>query len=220
MTMFTSPPSIRSLAAGLSLAGAVFLTGCSENPADKSTAAQVSEPGKPAAVAKPDAAAKKFVFTEDSTIGFVGSKITGKHEGGFKKFTGSFLVAGDVISGAGHKVVIDMNSTWSDSDRLTSHLKNADFFDVEKFPESSFEVTAVEKGADGKTRLTGNLTLHGVTKQISFPADFGVQGGLATLKAEFFIKRNDFGIVYKGKADDLIRDEVVIKLDLKAAPQG
>lgn len=220
MTMFSSATSIRSLAAGLSLAGALFLTGCSENPADKSTAAQVSEPVKPAAVAKPDAAAKKFVFTADSTIGFVGSKITGKHEGGFKQFTGSFLVAGDAISGAGHKVVIDMNSTWSDSDRLTGHLKNADFFDVEKFPESSFEVTAVEKGADGKTKLTGNLTLHGVTKQISFPADFGVQGNLATLKAEFFIKRNDFGIVYKGKADDLIRDEVVIKLDLKAAPQG
>lgn len=202
------------------VAGAALLwSGCSENPADKSTAAQVSEPTK-AAAAKPDAAARAFEFTPESSIGFVGSKVTGKHEGGFKKFTGGFQVAGDTISGSGHKVVIDMTSTWSDNDRLTGHLKNADFFDVEKFPESVFEVTAVERSADGKTKFTGNLTLHGVTKQISFPGDFAVQGNVATLKAEFFIKRIDFGIQYKGKADDLIREEVVIKLDLKAAAKG
>lgn len=198
---------------------ALLLAGCSENPADKSTAAQVSEPTKTAA-GKPDVAAREFEFTPESSIGFVGSKVTGKHEGGFKKFTGGFKVAGDTISGSGHKVVIDMTSTWSDSDRLTGHLKNADFFDVEKFPESVFEVTAVEKSADGKSKFTGNLTLHGVTKQISFPGDFAVQGNSASLKAEFFIKRIDFGIQYKGKADDLIREEVVIKLDLKAAAKG
>lgn len=213
-------PNRRLLRLARFVAGAaVLLAGCSENPADKSTAAQVSEPTK-TVVAKPDAAARVFEFTPESSIGFVGSKVTGKHEGGFKKFSGGFKVAGDTISGSGHKVVIDMTSTFTDNDRLTGHLKNADFFDVERFPESVFEVTAVEKSADGKTKFTGKLTLHGVTKQIGFPGDFAVQGNVATLKAEFFIRRIDFGIQYKGKADDLIREEVVIKLDLKAAAKG
>lgn len=216
----STPPCHRLRWAPLVAGAVLLLAGCSENPADKSTAAQVSEPAKTATAAKPDAAARVFEFTPESSIGFVGSKVTGKHEGGFRKFTGGFKVAGDGISGSGHKVVIDMTSTWSDNDRLTGHLKNADFFDVEKFPESVFEVTAAEKSADGKTKFTGNLTLHGVTKQISFPGDFAVQGNTATLKAEFFIKRIDFGIQYKGKADDLIREEVVIKLDLKAAAKG
>lgn len=198
----------------------LLLAGCSENPADKSTAAQVSEPAKATSAAKPTAAAKQFVLNPDSTIGFVGSKVTGKHEGGFKKLTGGFALAGEALSGSGHKVVIDMASLWSDSDRLTGHLKNADFFDVEKFPESVFEAVSAVKTTEGKGTITGNLTLHGVTKQISFPAEFSIQGDQATLKAEFFIKRYDFGIVYKGRADDLIRDEVVIKLDLKATAKG
>ncbi len=217
---FGAPLAWRFPFAVLVAVAGLLIAGCSENPADKATAAQVTEPSKSEAAPKADATAQMFEFTPESSIGFVGSKVTGRHEGGFKKFTGGFKSAGGAISGSGHKVVIDMNSTWSDNDRLTGHLKNPDFFDVEKYPESVFEVTAVEKSADGKTKFTGNLTLHGVTKQISFPGVFAVQGSSATLKAEFFIRRIDFGIQYKGKADDLIREEVVIKLDLKATAKG
>jgi polyisoprenoid-binding protein YceI len=99
-------------------------------------------------------------------------------------------------------------------------LKSPDFFNVGAFPQAIFELTSSEKMAASKMKVTGNLTLHGVTKQISFPADLTVNGDQAALKAEFFIKRFDFGIKYPGKANDLIRDEVVIKLDMKATAKG
>lgn len=57
-----------------------------------------------------------------------------------------------------------------------------------------------------------------MTKNITFPAEISVSPGAVTAKAEFSINRNDFAIVYKGKADSLIREEVVIRFDLKGAP--
>ena len=113
---------------------------------------------------------------------------------------------------------IETNSIFTDTDGLTNHLKSPEFFDVAKFPTSTFVSTGIEAGSkDPKAKeathtVTGNLTLHGVTKSISFPAKIAVSGDNATLDSEFFINRQDFGITYPGKANDLIRDEVVIKL--------
>jgi polyisoprenoid-binding protein YceI len=63
--------------------------------------------------------------------------------------------------------------------------------------------------------ITGNFDLHGVKKSISFPATIQVAADSVSANAEFSINRKDFGINYPGKADDLIRDGVVIKLTLK-----
>ena len=115
-----------------------------------------------------------------------------------------------------------MGSTWTDNDRLTGHLKRPDFFDVAKFPKSTFETTGITKGStDAKAKdathtVTGNLTLHGVTKSIQFPARIGVTADAATLDSEFFLNRKDFQINYPGMANDLIRDEVVINLAIRA----
>jgi len=205
----------------LLLAAALGLAACAKNPADTATPAEVKEPGaQPKASATPLPGARVFTITPDSTIGFVGSKVTGSHHGGFKKFSGEFSLAGGALTGSGHKLVIDMDSTWADNEKLTGHLKSPDFFNAAAFPQATFELTSSEKIDESKVKLTGNLTLHGVTKQISFPADLSVQGQQAALKAEFFIKRFDFAIKYPGKADDLIRDEVVIKLDVKAVAKG
>jgi polyisoprenoid-binding protein YceI len=78
-------------------------------------------------------------------------------------------------------------------------------------------VTGLEP-TNSQQLVTGNLDLHGVTKSISFPADIQVSNDEVTVKAEFAINRRDFGINYRGQANDLIRDNVVIKLDLKATP--
>ena len=75
-----------------------------------------------------------------------------------------------------------------------------------------------EKGATHT--VTGNLTLHGVTKSISFPAKVTVNESGLELTSEFALNRKDFGINYPGKANDLIRDEVVIKLAVKAPKKG
>ncbi|HEY0548776.1 MAG TPA: YceI family protein [Verrucomicrobiae bacterium] len=200
----------------LALAPLVVLLGCSKNPAENVPAADVRTATNAAAL--PPAAAKSYAFgPTDSKIEFVGSKVTGKHDGGFNKFTGELNIVDGKLAGAGNKVVIDMTSTFSDTDRLTGHLKSADFFDVAKFPTATFVTTAIEPGATNSI-VTGNLTLHGVTKQISFPARIEVSDAAVKVNAEFFLNRIDFDIKYPGKAEDLIRQEVVLRLKVDAKP--
>ena len=184
----------------------LVIAGCS-NPADKTESATVSDAVENVqAVAQ----AKTYSISADSTIGFVGSKVTGSHDGGFKSFDGNIAVAdGNIVPPSA--INIQMDSIWSDNDRLTGHLKRDDFFGVETYPTASFAVTSFSDG-----EMTGNLTMHGVTKSISFKPEVTISDSEVNLKAEFDIMRFDWGIAYKGKADDLIRDEVVIKLDVKA----
>lgn len=189
----------------------LVLTSC-KNPADKTVDAKVGEAAEVSTVE----GGSVYEFTDNSSITFVGSKVTGSHEGGFKSFDGNFVVKeGEPVAG---EFTIDMNSTWSDSDKLTEHLKNEDFFDVPTFPESNFEVTNFEKKSDDSYEVSGNLTLHGVTKNITFPTTVETNDDLIKVSAEFDINRNDFGINYKGKTDDLIRKEVIIKFELEAKP--
>lgn len=191
---------------------ALALLSC-ENPADNTTDATVSDSVEVESGAE---GGVRYVLTDDSEISFVGSKVTGSHDGGFKEFDGFFVVSGDEVTGG--EIVIDMESTWSDSDRLTGHLKNEDFFHVTEHPQAKFTVTGVEKSDDGAYSVSGNLMLRGVEKNISFPATASKDGDTISIDAEFDIKRKDWGIVYTGQADDLIRDEVVLKLDLTAEP--
>jgi polyisoprenoid-binding protein YceI len=199
-------------------ATALIFTSC-ENPADKTASASVSEAVEVAPAAEA-ASGVKYAFTPDSEILFTGSKVTGSHSGGFKTFTGGFSVAGNALAGTGQKITIDMNSLWSDNEKLTEHLKSADFFDVAKHAESSFELTGLKNVSESKFEVSGNLTLNGTSKNITFPANVEVSGEKAEIHAKFDINRKDFGIVYAGKADDLIRDEVVIELKLGAAPEA
>jgi polyisoprenoid-binding protein YceI len=208
------------------LGGAV--AGCA-NPADDKAVAEVSDAKEiPAetvvateegAEAAPVAAGEKVAINgAESTIGFVGSKIVGgSHDGGFKTFTGEFTLDRDATAVVAVESTIDMNSTWSDNEKLTGHLKNADFFEVETYPEAKFVSTEIKPStAEGATHeVTGNLTLHGVTKSITFPAKVVLADEEVTFDSEFVLKRGDFKIVYGNVGDNAIRDEVVIKLALK-----
>jgi polyisoprenoid-binding protein YceI len=214
----------------LALGALAILAACS-NPADNKPVATVADAVvTPAAVTPPAAApvgaaaatttataGALYHITPDSKVTFVGSKVTGSHHGGFNKFSGEITAPGAVIETAGVKVEIAMDSIFTDTERLTGHLKSPDFFDVAKYPTATFQSTQIAKVADGY-QLTGNLTLHGVTKSISFPAKITADAAGATATAEFVIKRKDFNIVYPGKPNDLIRDEVVIHLEIKAVP--
>ena len=190
-----------------------LLAGCSD-PADQVHKSDTSAP-KDATATSP-AASKPYVVRSESKIGFTGSKVTGSHSGGFTNFTGTVSVAGGKVV-TPTEIKISMDSTWSDAEKLTGHLKSPDFFDTEKFPTTTFTITAIE-AVDGAQKVTGNLALHGVTNSISFPAKIEVTDASLTVNAEFAINRKDFGINYPGRANDLIRDNVVIKLDLSAAP--
>jgi polyisoprenoid-binding protein YceI len=194
---------------------AALLAGCGD-PADKVHKSQAADPKTP--TSGPSVAGKEYVIrTESSKVGFTGSKVTGSHTGGFKKFAGSFKIADNKLVGT-PELKIDMNSTFSDNERLTGHLKNKDFFEVEKYPLTTFTVTSADVVDTNKYTVTGNLDLHGVKKSISFPAEIKVSDDEVTLKSQFAINRRDFNINYAGKADDLIRDQVVLSLDVKATP--
>ncbi len=190
----------------------VALTGCAADPAADKPDAKVGE-AQP--VSERAAEGTVLGFSEDSTISWVGSKVTGSHDGGFRSFEGEIHLVDNDPTASSVSVTIDTTSLWSDNDRLTGHLKSADFFDVEKYPTASFVSTSIEAAESGYT-VTGNLNLHGVEKSISFPAEITVADGGVSVRASFAIKRFDFGIVYPGRQDDLIRDEVAITLDLRS----
>lgn len=196
---------------------ALVIQACA-NPATDKPHATVSEASQPADANKPAGAETLAISPENSKIEFVGSKVTGSHNGSFKQFSGTIDLVKDNIEQSRVTIDIDTNSIVTDTDRLTAHLKTPDFFDVAKHPKANFTSTKIERAATaGATHtVTGNLDLHGVTKSISFPATIQVAPDAATVNAEFALNRKNFGINYAGKADDLIRDEVVMKLTVKA----
>jgi polyisoprenoid-binding protein YceI len=186
------------------------------NPADNAPDAAVSEAVEPPAGAT--AGGVEYAIDTDSTIGFVGSKVTGSHNGGFKSFEGTITVVDGDPTKSRVDLRIDAMSLWADDERLTGHLKSPDFFEVETYTVATFTSTAIADNSAGGYDVTGNLELHGVTKSITFPATISVEDDRVSAQAEFSIQRFDFGIVYPGKADDLIRDDVLIRFDLTASP--
>jgi polyisoprenoid-binding protein YceI len=206
------------------ISSSIFLSACEDPAANKpkaTTSAPTSDkPGNTAAKA-PDAAKAEVlaVSPENSKVGFTGSKVTGKHDGGFKKFAGSIDLLNGKAEESSVKVDIETASVYTDTDGLTEHLQTGDFFEVSKYPKATFSSTRIvadtAKGANNYT-VTGDLELRGVKKSITFPATITVGEADVSVNAEFSINRKDFKILYAGKADDLIRDDVVIKLDLKA----
>ena len=198
------------------LAGLMFLSACSDPASDKTKA--VTGEAAPVASQPATGQGQKYVITpQNSQIAFVGSKVTGSHNGSFGEFSGQIDYAGTPEQSR-VSINIKSDSITTDTPDLTKHLKTADFFDVAKFPKATFTSTKIEPGSSDlgtmSYQVTGNFDLHGVKKSISFPAIIKVTPENATVSAEFSINRKDFGIVYAGKADDLIRDGVVIKLSL------
>ena len=202
------------------------LVGC-EDPADSVPAAEVTEspsamaeaPAAPAAEAPAPAAIETLALSPaQTTIGFVGSKVTGSHDGGFREFAGTIAFDPSAPERSRIEVTIQTASLFSDNEDLTTHLKSPDFFGVEEFPTARFESTEIRAGGEGNAThtITGQLTLHGQTQTITFPATVNVTDAAVTATSEFSIERQQFGMVYPGRADDLIRDRVVIKLSLTA----
>jgi polyisoprenoid-binding protein YceI len=191
--------------------------GCNNNPAEGKSVAKVSEPAQVAQQLGSATAANKYVFSNAaSKIEFVGAKVTRKHEGAFNVFSGAL----DLVDGDPTKSIVTVEiataSLTADDPKLTSHLKSPDLLDVDKFPKATFTSTSVKTGGEGDAThtLTGNLLLHGVTKSITFPAKIKLAAEAVDADVEFAINRKDFGIVYPGMPDDLIKDEVLLKLKL------
>jgi polyisoprenoid-binding protein YceI len=160
-----------------------------------------------------DAAENKYPLTGDNTkLTFVGTKTNGKHEGGFKKVTGSATVTDGKPETLKIEADVDCDSLYSDDAKLTGHLKSPDFFGVKDNPKATFKSTKVEKTDKGYT-VTGELTMLGKAKPVSFPATITEKDGTLTLNAEFKIDRTQWGMNY-GKG--MIDNDVTVKVAVTA----
>lgn len=157
------------------------------------------------------AGAADFPLTGKNTkVEFVGTKPGGKHTGGFADVSGKATVDGTDAASLKLDVTIATDSLYSDDAKLTAHLKAPDFFAVKDHPKATFKSTKVEKTATGYA-VTGDLTLLGKTKAVTFPATVAATAAGLKLTSEFTINKGEWGMNYgKGKIDDAVKLKVSV----------
>jgi len=156
-----------------------------------------------------------------SEVSFKVRHALAKVSGRFSKFSGTIKVDYTDISKSSVEVSIDATSISTDNEARDKHLQSPDFFDTAKFPAITFKSTSVKEVAKGKLEVTGDFTLHGVTKRISFPiTNAGTQPGMkpGTVMAGFIdgaltLNRTEYGVKY---GVPLVGDEVAISLNIEA----
>ena len=123
--------------------------------------------------------------------------------GSFNKFEGGATVPqDDHYENAEIHFKIDVDSIDTNQDMRDQHLKGADFFDIEQYPHIEFQSTSFRKAKGDNYELTGNLTMHGVTKEVTLDAEYGGSGkdGYGNTKIGFEVSgkvnRKEFGLTY------------------------
>src|SRR3712207_3003674 len=182
----------------VALAGTAFLASCgnSQKADTVATEAQTAVAGKDSIL----------IDTLNSTIQWRGFKPGGEHYGTIALKSGALYVENNQVVGG--NFVIDMNAIHcqdltaeTGKDQLEGHLKSADFFNVAQYPEATFNITNVaEQVSDSTTHaISGNLTMLGVEKNITFGAKIDLAAGTGN-SVKFTIDRTQWGIQYKSKS--------------------
>ena len=157
-----------------------------------------------------------------SNVGFrVTHLLVTKVNGKFSKTAGTIVLDPADITKSSVSVTIDAASVNTDNEMRDAHLRKADFFDVAQFPTITFKSTSVKEVAKGKLEVTGDFTMHGVTKKVTFPiTNAGTQAGMkpGTFLAGFVdgaltVNRSEYGIKY---GLGMVGDEVAISLNVEA----
>lgn len=192
---------------------AASVMACKQNPKTSETAGETAKAGDSAVNYTVDAAA--------STLTWTASKISATHTGTIAITEGTISVEGGNIT-AGN-FTADMKSVTATDikdetykAKFLGHIKSADFFMVDSFPTATFEIATVtaEAGADGNThKISGNLTIKGVSRKVEFPAKVAVTADNLTATALLKLNRNEWGIVWGGKEDknlmNNMKDDVI-----------
>ena len=139
--------------------------------------------------------------TANTTIDWIGRKVTGSHNGTINAKQGLFFFEGKNLSGG--KVVIDTTSikildiTDSDTNaQFAGHLASDDFFNSGKYPEAHFEIISV-KSENNTSHLQGNLTIKGIMHPIEFDANVNVIENTATISGKISIDRTKYGMKFR-----------------------
>ncbi len=149
------------------------------------------------------------VDTAFSTIKWSGSKPTGKHYGKVEIESGTIAVLNGEIHGG--NIFIDMRSIQAQdgspekANKLSAHLKNADFFKVTTYPRATLHILSVDSGI-----MSADLTIIDKTKTITFPATISITDTEIKGSAKFEINRTDWGIFYgSGSFSDAVKDKII-----------
>jgi polyisoprenoid-binding protein YceI len=168
-------------------------------------------------------------FTVDatkSTFKWTGKKVTGSHWGYIKFSNGSLSVDNGVLKGG--SFTVDMNSMDCQdlqgeyAGKLLGHLKADDFFGTDKFPTSTLAIKSATAKGNNAYDVVADLTIKGVTKEITFPATVAIAGNSATATANFMVNRTQFGIKYGSGSffdnlgDKAINDDFAVEVNLVA----
>jgi len=160
-----------------------------------------------------------------SSIGFsVRHMLISNVKGNFKEFSGSVEYAGESAADIKASAEIVVASIDTDNQKRDDHLRNPDFFDAEKFPSISFKTTRVD-GTLPNVTLVGDLTIRGVTKEVSIPVEF--VGPITDpwgnerigFSGDTTINRQDFGVSWSNTMDNgglVVSDEVKLVIEAEA----
>lgn len=162
-----------------------------------------------------------LVNQEESDVYWQASKVLAGHTGDVTIKSGEFRIEnGELVSG---NVTIDMTSITSDEgiDSLVTHLKSDDFFNVNTYPEANLEITNITK-LDSSTsyEATGNMTIKGITQEITIPLNLEEVGSKVVVNSNFSINRTRWEINFRsGKffqdlGDNMIKDEINFQVRL------
>ena len=178
------------------------------------------------AVAAPALRAETYdIDAAHSQVGFRVKHLVGRAPGRFTKFSGTIDFTPGKPESWKVDAKIDPASINTDNDKRDGHLKTADFFDVEKFPEMSFKSTKVTDVKGDSAKLAGDLTMHGVTKPVVLDLEIGgtTKDPWGNAKAGFSAKgklnRKDWGIVWNKALDNggvMLGEEIEISIDVEA----
>lgn len=150
-------------------------------------------------------------------------------KGEFRKFGAEVLTDGNDFTTASVNVTIDAGSVFTNNEDRDNHLKSADFFDSENFKELSFKATSLKKVDDDEYKLTGLLTIKGVTNEVSLNVEFGGinKDPWGNEKAGFSIEgkinRKDWGLNWNAALETggvLVSEEVKISAEVQFVKQA
>ncbi len=146
-------------------------------------------------------------------------------KGQFTRVKGVLVLNETDLTNSRVEASIEAASINTREDQRDAHLKSADFFDVEKFPTLSFKSTGITRVADGELAVAGELTIHGVTRNVVFAVEGPTAPGKDPwgntrigLSATTKINRKDFGLTWNAALETggiLVGDEVTITLDVQ-----
>ncbi|MCC7259265.1 MAG: YceI family protein [Gammaproteobacteria bacterium] len=175
-----------------------------------------------AIVAAPLGAAERYEFDEGHTsiLYFIGHLGLSEMQGEFHAFEGDLLVDTDHLARSSVAVRIDAGSADMDHDKLDEMLRDADFFNVAKFPTLDFRSTRIEVRGENVLAVTGDLTLLGVTRPVTLDVQFRrvavhplAKRPAIGVHATTTIRRSDFGMKH---LLGMVADEVTIRIDTEA----